>query len=473
MRFFALLLFTLSTSLSAQTLRGRVLDGSTGEPVAGVRVSAGSTVTRSDEAGRFAFEALPAGRITLQLAAVNYGLLKQEVTLPAGGLDLDVRLHQDAGTIVTSVDVAAAPFEGIDGPAAPSAQTLAKNEIQSMGTLLVADPLRAVQALPSVSTANDARGEISIRGSSFSRVAVLVDGILVDGFLHQAQGDTAGNESDRASFSILSTDRIAGVNVLSSAFPARYGQRTAGIVAFETRAGNRVKPDFRFTTGFLLGTSLVVDGPLAKRKATYLIGLRSSLADYLSRLATPPAERDNTVFNDGQAKFTYQATPAHQLTATAFFGAFRDEEKSSAARPEGRSTATRTGAFSLAAIAGWDWTARPSLFVETKAFHLETNLRLLNDERLPLFRQPDRQWGVRQDWILSRGAHQVSWVPICAASTAKASGSSSPDQGRAAPRSLNDTAAARRSRTSTLRTRIALSPLGSRSRAACASKGTA
>ena len=89
----------------------------------------------------------------------------------------------------------------------------------------------------------------------------------------------AGNESDRASFSILSTDRIAGVNVLSGAFPARYGQRTAGIVAFETREGNRAKPDFRFTTGFLLGTSLVVDGPLANGKATYLVGARSSLAD--------------------------------------------------------------------------------------------------------------------------------------------------------------------------------------------------
>ncbi len=403
------LLLTLSAGLYAQTLRGRVLDGSTGEPVAGVRVSVSGRVTRSDDAGRFVIETLAAGRLTLQMAAVNYGLLKQEILLPPAGLELDVRLHQDAGTIVTRVDVTGAPFEGVDGPAAPSVQTLSKNEIQSMGTLFVADPLRAVQALPSISTTNDARGEISIRGSSFSRVGVLVDGILVDGFLHQAQGDMAGNESDRASFSILSTDRIAGVNVLSGAFPSRYGQRSAGIVALETREGNLAKPDFRFTTGFLLGTSVVLDGPLANKKASYLIGVRSSLADYLSRLATPAADRDTSVFNDGQVKLTYQVTPRHKLTANSFFGAFRDELKSSTARPEGRNTATRTGAFSLAAILSWDWTARPKLFVETKAFHLETNLRLLNDQRQPLLREPVRQWGGRQDWMLQKGAHQISW----------------------------------------------------------------
>ena len=385
------------------------MDASTGEPMARVRVSAGGASTNTAVDGRFTLEPRRAGRLTIQFEAMNYGLLKQDVAVTAAGAEMEVRLHQDAASIATRIEVTASPFEGVDGGAAPSQQTLAKSELQSLGTLIVADPLRAVQALPSVSTANDARGEISIRGSSFERVGVLVDGILVDGFLHQAQGDAVGNESDRASFSILSTDRIASATLLSGAFPARYGQRTAGIVAFETREGNRAKPDVRITSGFLLGTSVVADGPLAHKRASYLIGVRSTLFDYLNRVVTPKADSDTTVFTDGQAKFIFDLTPTHKLTASSFFGTLRDDDKPDAPRPMGRNTPTGTRAFSLAAIAGWDWTVRPNLLVQTKAFHLETNLRLLNFERRPLFREPRRQWGLRQDWALALGRHQIGW----------------------------------------------------------------
>ncbi len=124
---------------------------------------------------------------------------------------------------------------------------------------------------------------------------------------------------------------------------------------------------------------------------------------------TPKADSDTTVFTDGQAKFIFDLTPTHKLTASSFFGTLRDDDKPDAPRPLGRNSPTGTRAFSLAAIAGWDWTVRPNLIVQTKLFHLETNLRLLNFERRPLFRQPRRQWGVRQDWNLALGRHQIGW----------------------------------------------------------------
>ncbi len=396
----------IAQTLSAQTegiVRGRVVDAQTNEPIAKAQVSLPGTGQHVETGanGEFLFSSVPTGRVTVQVSTANYGLLRKALDLGPGSVtELEIALNQEAGSIATSVEVRGDLFEGIDGAATPSAQTLSKNELQAVGTDFVADPLRAVQALPSVTTSNDARGEISIRGSSFDRVAVMVDGILVDGFLHQAQGDRVGNEGDKATFSILSTDRIASASVLPGALPASYGLRTAGVVNFETREGNRVKPDVRITTGFLLGTSIVVDGPFAGKRASYLVGVRSSAIDYLNKLSDP--SDTGTVFNDGQLKLSYDLTTSHKLTASSFFGNYRDDDRTGTL-PFGKNTASRTRAFSNANILSWDWTVQPTVLVQTKLFHLQTNIRQLNRERVILSRQPDQQWGLRQDWNITAG----------------------------------------------------------------------
>lgn len=401
---FLILLFLPTSFLQAQpkVLSGKVLDARTGEPLERVRVAiaGSSTSTTTNSEGKFQLGSLPNGSIQLRISAPNYALLKYDVpsgTLPEAGLE--IALQPDADSVKSSVTVASSIFEGPDGAAVPSEHTLNKAELQSLGTSVLGDPLRSVQALPSVTTGNDSRGEISIRGSSFDRVGLMVDGILLDGFLHQITSDSLGTDRDRASFSIITPDRIAEVSLLNSASPASYGFKTAGLVRLTTRDGNREKRDFRISSGVTLGTAIVHDGPFASKRGSYLIGVRSSALNPLNGGDNGTTSR----FDDGQFKVLYDLTPRHRIGFSALLGRFRFNDKKTVP-VDGRNSVLQANSASLAVMANWDWTVSQRVVAATKLFHTQVGLNALNREGTLLGRLPRRQWGGRQDWTIEIGS---------------------------------------------------------------------
>jgi hypothetical protein len=394
---------TLVLLLLAVDVRGRVVDARTGEPLSAVRVASPAGTVSTDAQGQFVIAGATPGELSLRISLPSYALLKKTVEVAAGGTDVEILLQPDAGSISAVVNVTAGVFDGLEGKAAPSEYTLNKTEVQALGTNLVADPLRSVQALPGVTVADDFRGEISIRGASFERTGIMLDGIYLDGFQHLISGDSVGNERDRGSFSIMPTDRIAEISLLPAAFPARHGFVTGGVVNLVSREGNRQKVDTRISTGLQLGTSVVVDGPLSRR-GSFLVGYRSSALDYLRRLS----EQENdggTVFDDGQIKAVFDAAASHRLSLSVVAGRFQIDDRTSSQR-FGLNTATKQDSVNGMAVAGWDWTLSPRVVVQTKLFALQTGLRARNAESVVLARQPQTQFGGRQDWLVQAGRHR-------------------------------------------------------------------
>lgn len=390
-----------AVTLEAETVRGRVLDARTGEPLEKVRVQvAGKDIAAVTGAGgTFQLDSAPKGPLRLRVSAPSYALRNYDVPADhSGDAPIDIALQADADTMKTSVTVAADVFEGVSGAAAPSEQTLNKTELQALGTSLIGDPLRSVQALPSITSTNDARGEISIRGSSYDKVALMVDGVFLDGFLHQLASETFGSDRDRASFSIVTADRISDVSILNSAFPASHGIRTAGIVQLTTRDGNREKPSFRISTGLTLGTSIVVDGPFASKRGSYLIGARSSKLNPLNGASDGITAR----FDDGQIKLLYDLTSRHRIGLSALGGSFSYSDTKTLLT-DGRNTLTQANSGSLAVMAKWDWTVSSRMVAATKLFQTQVGLNGLNREGTLLGRIPRRQWGGRHDWIVQTG----------------------------------------------------------------------
>ena len=148
------------------TLRGRVVDARTGEPIAKVRVIANGTEqsTTTDANGEFTLENLPAGKVDLYITTVSYGLVKKVITLKEGENPAAViALNEEAATLTESVTVTTAPFE-TTGANTPSEQRLNKKEIQELSSVLVGDPVRAAQSLPGATANDDFRSEFAIRG---------------------------------------------------------------------------------------------------------------------------------------------------------------------------------------------------------------------------------------------------------------------------------------------------------------------
>src|SRR6266480_5174558 len=296
------------------TLNGRVVDARTGEPMAKVKVIANGSdqSATTDDKGTFTIENVPVGPVDLYITTVSYGLVKKTIVLKEGeNSEALIALNDDAATLTEKVSVAIDPYEGTETNAA-SEQMLNKRELQALSSVLLGDPIRAAQALPGATTGDDFRSEFAIRGAAFDRVGLYLDGVLTDNFVHTV----AGGYPDTGSLSVINADTVNSVSLISGAFPARYGYRSAAILAAETRDGNRVKPAGRIAAS-LSGLSGVIDGPFAEGKGSYLFAARKSYVGYLIRRINNENHFTNNPpvlgFADFQGKALYDLTPLSQI----------------------------------------------------------------------------------------------------------------------------------------------------------------
>src|SRR2546425_13334628 len=84
----ALLALTWTAALAAQqptgTIRGRITDNSTQQPIAGVTIAVGSRSTQTREDGRFTIGGVPAGSDLLRARMIGYAQINQPVMVGGG-----------------------------------------------------------------------------------------------------------------------------------------------------------------------------------------------------------------------------------------------------------------------------------------------------------------------------------------------------------------------------------------------------
>jgi hypothetical protein len=97
----------------------------------------------------------------------------------------------------------------------------------------------------------------------------------------------------------------------TSAFPAEYGNATAGVFDLGLRNGNNKKRETTFQIGVITGLEATTEGPFSKKSdASYLIGYRYALAGVAQKLgvdigttATPSYQDLSFKINSGTSKF--------------------------------------------------------------------------------------------------------------------------------------------------------------------------
>jgi TonB dependent receptor-like, beta-barrel/CarboxypepD_reg-like domain/TonB-dependent Receptor Plug Domain len=386
-----------STLRGTATLHGRVVEARTGEPIAKVKVIAGTTdlSASTDEKGEFTIDNVPTGEVDLYITTVNYGLVKKTIRHAEGDRsDVQVVLNEDAATLTETVSITVAPFEETETNVA-SEQMLNKRELQSLSSILIGDPVRAAQALPGVATGDDFRSEFSIRGAAFDRVGLYVDGVLTDNFVHTIQGGYL----DTGTLSVINADTVREVALFSGAFPAKYGNRTAAILDINTRDGNRIKPTGRITAA-LSGIAGLVDGPFSDGRGSYLLAARKSYVGYLIRKINDRDQFTNNPpilnFADSQGKALYDVTKRNQIGFSLIYGELEFD------RNRDRdllfiNAVSRGNTKNLLVNGQWSYTPGPSSFWQTRVFGLRTNFRNTNRDEGILEDGNRTQIGVRSD----------------------------------------------------------------------------
>jgi hypothetical protein len=288
-----ILLLVLPFSLAAQaTLRGTVRDADSGQPLveATVRVEEGQGTT-TDSLGRFRFEQLQPGRYTLKVSYLGYQQLELKEVLVANGKEQVVEIALlEAPTSLTAVTVKGS--RSFNTSPTPNLRRLTQEEtLRFPATFL--DPGRLAMAYPGVSGANDQANHLIIRGQSPNGMHWRLEGLEIVNPNHTANAGT---------FSDLTTLNGGGVNAISAqllaetqfhlgAFPANYGNATAGLLDMKLRTGNNERREYTLQAG-LIGIDLAAEGPVGKQGSSFLLNYRYSATGLLSDLGVPLGDED-------------------------------------------------------------------------------------------------------------------------------------------------------------------------------------
>ncbi|HWW86319.1 MAG TPA: TonB-dependent receptor, partial [Vicinamibacterales bacterium] len=316
-----------SASVNASpNLKGVVVDATSGEPLARVRVrvdgAAKETVT--NEMGQFEFDDLEPGEHTIAAETVGYRLRTERVQIVHDrATEVTIALTGDAVRLNESVTVTASdPFTPTI-PSSPSGTQLGAAEIRNLSSVLLDDPIRSMSTLPGVMAPDDNRSSFAVRGAPFQHVGVFLDDVPIRTPSH-AFGASIG---DGFSISLLNAEVLGGMTLLSVAPPPAYAGEIGAAVAAETRDGSRDKPLFHASLS-LLDTNLLAEGPLGssdEKRGSWFLAYRKSYIN-IRRKQTGGQQQSGLTFTDVQGKLTYDLSPKntvsiHVLTGSDGFNA--------------------------------------------------------------------------------------------------------------------------------------------------------
>ena len=180
------------------------------------------------------------------------------------------------------------------------------------------DVIKKLQMLPGVAAGNELMSGLYVHGGDGNDNLFLLDGVPLYNISHFG-----------GFFSSFNTDVIDNLDFYKSGFPARYGGRMSSVVDVETREGDMEKYHGSVSLGLIDGR-LQVEGPIARGKTSFNVGLRRSWLDVVTIPAIWYANRrngdDETVGGayamwDINARLTHRFAPDNVLNVCFYTGA--------------------------------------------------------------------------------------------------------------------------------------------------------
>ncbi len=284
--FISLLLFTnIHHSLSAQggrndyyqTLRGTVLEKSTQEPLPGatviVYIGEKQFFSTTNSQGEFSIKNVPVGRCSLSISMIGFAPYMANGIVVSSGKEsvLEVLLEETISelseAVISSKSDKTQPLNKL---AVVSARMLSSEEANRYAGSW-GDPARMVSNFAGVTATQDSRNDIIVRGNSPIGVQWRLDGFEIPNPNHFGMlGGTGGPVG------MLNNNQLANSDFYTGAFPAEFGNVTAGLYDLRLRNGNNQKHEFITAIGFN-GFELGAEGPISKQRgSSYMINARYS-----------------------------------------------------------------------------------------------------------------------------------------------------------------------------------------------------
>lgn len=302
------LLFFVSIAAFAQekfTISGTISEADSGETLFGVNVLIPSlqTGTVTNQYGYYSIT-LPKGDYEIYYSSIGFATQKIEISL-SENIKKDFELATDTESLDEVVIEANGENLNIRS-SQMSANTLSSNTIKKIPVVLgEVDVIKAITLLPGVTSAGEGASGFNVRGGAADQNLILLDEATLYNSSHLF-----------GFFSVFNPDAIKDLTLYKGGIPARYGGRISSVLDIYQKDGN--KREYHASGGIgLVASRLLLEGPIKKDEASFLIGGRSSYA----HLFLPLFDNDNVAyFYDLNAKLSYNVDKNNRLFLSGYFG---------------------------------------------------------------------------------------------------------------------------------------------------------
>ncbi len=386
----------LSAQTSRYTISGFLKDSLSGEVLIGASVydqlSGKGTITN---AYGFYSLTLPQDSVTVIFSFIGYQSqairlkLTQNRSLPV--------FLASANTLQT-VTVTAEATKRIEENTQMSSINIPVEQIRTLPAALgEVDVLRTLQLLPGVQKGSEGNTGLYVRGGSPDQNLYLLDGVPLYNVSHLG-----------GIFSVFNADALSNVELLKGGFPARYSGRLSSVLDIRMRDGNAKKIHGQGSVG-IISSKFALEGPIFKDKTTFMVSLRRTYLDLLTRpislLASDGSVLAGYSFHDVNAKISHTLSGKDRLFLSFYLGddVFSDRYKENYGNSTAKTKSRLIWGNQLLALR-WNHVFTDKLFVNTTLhytryrFLVDFSSQSQNEESYFGFNSGIRDWSGRVDF---------------------------------------------------------------------------
>ena len=297
---------------SKATLSGKILDGKTSESLPGVTVNVAKLkiATTTDANGNFSLT-LPVGEHMLTLSFIGFEENTRKIKIVSNG-SADFELFQNSIKLNEVVITAERAEFNVTGTQMSLLRLNAKTIRELPTSLGETDIIRSMALLPGIQTAGEFGSGFNVRGGGSDQNLILIEDVPIFNSSHLF-GLT----------STINADNVTNVTLLKAGIPARYGERASSVM--DIRLGKDNTDNVKVKGGIgILSSRLSLQIPMFNKKATLLIGGRSSYSNWLlHKFPDVDLKNSSASFYDLNALYTYNVNRKNKFT---FFGYYSSDK---------------------------------------------------------------------------------------------------------------------------------------------------
>ncbi len=286
-------------------LSGYIRDEKTGEPItaASIMVEKLKMGVVSDDYGYYSI-IVPTGQHQFNIQSLGMTEAKRNLVIHSDG-EMDFQLSGQVATL-RNVIVSATMLNNIKG----TQMGVQKIDIKAVKQVPVAfgeaDIIKVVTTLPGVKTVGEASTGLNVRGGSADQNLILFNDITIYNPAHFF-----------GMFSAFNPDVVKDVSLYKSSIPAKYGGRLSSVLDISSREGN--KKEISGVAGIGVVTSRVtIEGPLVKDKSSFILGGRSTYANWLLKLLPDEYKNSKAGFYDVNLMVNHEINKNNTIYLTGY-----------------------------------------------------------------------------------------------------------------------------------------------------------